>query len=285
LSVCYGKATLAPLQVTSGPIVISPADLRSPSFVRLAQQVSGGGQPVALTSATANATAALARLLGVPNPPGFPLDLDKVGPDCLPKPSRSRRSRSPTREIQSRPVPSGPISAVAGQTFTKQTVAVITDPDPNVAATDFATSINWGDGSRSIGMVVDAGGGIINVLGTHSYNAAGTPAFTVQVSKLDGELASATGTATVTGGTNNTGGPENLFSVTQANLGAGEHWLCPIEDRRRLDSPRKGSRSAKTEVISTPVPRRHRPAANASRSRGEVGFEGFGARPPIPAVG
>jgi hypothetical protein len=69
-----------------------------------------------------------------------------------------------------------------------------------------------GNGSSSIGTIVDAGSGIFIVLGTHTYRAAGTPTFTVQVSKLDGEMASATGTATVTGGPNNTGGPQNLVT-------------------------------------------------------------------------
>jgi uncharacterized protein (TIGR03118 family) len=60
-------------------------------------------------------------------------------------------------------------------------VAAFVDANPNVIAANFngpadsATVINWGDGKSSVGIVVGVGGGVFDVVGSHTY-ASPTPA-------------------------------------------------------------------------------------------------------------
>src|SRR6185503_7221770 len=58
--------------------------------------------------------------------------------------------------------------------------------DANAAApvSDFAATINWGDGSSSAGVVTAAGGGAFVVSGTHTY-AAGSSGHAITVSVAD----------------------------------------------------------------------------------------------------
>ncbi len=104
-----------------------------------------------------------------------------------------------------------PVNAVAGQAFTNQIVATLTDSDLSANPAGFAATINWGDGATSAGTITAAGSGAFNVLGSHTYLTAGTNTFNVQITDPTGNKASATGTATVTG-SNNTGGPQNLVT-------------------------------------------------------------------------
>jgi|GEM_PF-1164314 len=104
-----------------------------------------------------------------------------------------------------------PVAAVAGQAVASQPVATFTDSDPNAKTADFAAKIDWGDGSTSDGTITAAGPGAFNVLGTHTYVAAGNYTFNVQVTDPSGTKAAAAGTATVAAP--DTGGPQNL--VTQ----------------------------------------------------------------------
>lgn len=103
-----------------------------------------------------------------------------------------------------------PVTAAAGQAFTKVTVATVTDTDPNANPAGFAATIGWGDGSTSSGTVAAAGPGTFTVSGTHTYSAAGTYTFGVQVTDPDGNKATATGTATVSAPS--AGGPRNLVA-------------------------------------------------------------------------
>ncbi len=89
------------------------------------------------------------------------------------------------------------VDSVAGQAFTNVTVATFTDPD--ASPSDFAAAIKWGDGiTTSSTTVIAAGPGTFDVLGTHTYVAAGNYTFTVQVSVSGGSSATVDGTATVT---------------------------------------------------------------------------------------
>jgi hypothetical protein len=81
-------------------------------------------------------------------------------------------------------------------------VATFTDTNPSALASDFATTINWGDGTTTSGTVTGATGGPFTVTGSHTYERAGT--FSVTVTAADDPpgtaTASATATATVTHG-------------------------------------------------------------------------------------
>ena len=94
-----------------------------------------------------------------------------------------------------------PITAVVGQAFTNLVVGTFTDSDPGAYPADFSASIDWGDGITTPSTTVTAAGpGTFDVLGTHTYNAAGMYAFSVQITDNEGRKATATGTATISGG-------------------------------------------------------------------------------------
>jgi hypothetical protein len=90
-----------------------------------------------------------------------------------------------------------PVEAVAGGAFTNVTVASFTDSDSDVNPADFDASIDWGDGYSNVTSVISAGPGIFDVLGTHTYLAAGAYTFHVRVSIGGDSAATASGTASV----------------------------------------------------------------------------------------
>jgi hypothetical protein len=98
-------------------------------------------------------------------------------------------------------------SVKAGRPFSG-TVATFTDANPAALASDFATTINWGDGTTTSGTVTGPTGGPFTVTGSHTYKPAGT--FSVTVTAADDPpgtaTASATATATVTHGRPPSGG-------------------------------------------------------------------------------
>jgi hypothetical protein len=93
-----------------------------------------------------------------------------------------------------------PIAAAAGQAFTNLVVGTFADSDPGANPSDFTASIDWGDGYSAVTTVTAAGQGTFDVLGTHTYTAADTYTFDVQVTDSVGKKATATGTATISGG-------------------------------------------------------------------------------------
>lgn len=104
-------------------------------------------------------------------------------------------------------------------------VATFKDYDAAKTAASFSATINWGDSTPSSSGTISANGnGGFNVNGTHTYSTPGPYNVVVQVSDSSGNLANATGTATVGCGptivtnTNDTGDG----SLRQTILGA-----CP----------------------------------------------------------
>jgi hypothetical protein len=94
-----------------------------------------------------------------------------------------------------------PITAAVGRPFTNLVVGTFADTDPGANPADFSASIDWGDGITTASTTVTAAGpGTFDVLGTHTYNVAGPYAFSVQVTDNEGRKATATGTATISGG-------------------------------------------------------------------------------------
>jgi hypothetical protein len=92
-------------------------------------------------------------------------------------------------------------TARAGRPFSGS-VATFTDTNHAALASDFTSTINWGDGTTTSGTVTGPSGGPFTVTGSHTYKPAGT--FRVTVTAADDPpgtaTASATATATVTHG-------------------------------------------------------------------------------------
>ncbi len=92
-----------------------------------------------------------------------------------------------------------PVSATAGMAV-KATVATFTHAKPAGAASDYAATINWGDGSSSAaGTVSAAAGGGFEVIGSHTYAAAGKYTTSVAINDVGGAKATATSSANVVG--------------------------------------------------------------------------------------
>ena len=92
----------------------------------------------------------------------------------------------------------GPFSTVADTPWTGE-VAAFTDLDTKAAAGDFTASIDWGDGTTSVGVVASDGNGGFTVSGSHQFGNVGT--FSANVSILDkgGSIATAVDSFTVMG--------------------------------------------------------------------------------------
>jgi virginiamycin B lyase len=71
-------------------------------------------------------------------------------------------------------------AARAGVTAT-QTVAEFTDADPNARASDYAVTINWGDGFTTGGTVSRKADGSFTVRGRHAYEKKGTRRVVVRI--------------------------------------------------------------------------------------------------------
>ena len=129
-----------------------------------------------------------------------------------------------------------PVTTTEGQSFSGQ-VATFSDTDasdPNDSAANDHATIDWGDGTTSVGTITATGGGHFTVSGTHTYADEGSPTIKVSISDpddpggpavasraatvLDAALAAANGTplsgveAHVTSGT--------VATFTDANPGA-----------------------------------------------------------------
>jgi hypothetical protein len=99
-------------------------------------------------------------------------------------------------------VTAAPLSAT-GQTITPTAgapfsgvVARFTNADPFGGPGSYTAMITWGDGSTSAGMITDAGGGIYQVSGSHTYADPNNTTFTVTISHKLGYTTSATATGT-----------------------------------------------------------------------------------------
>jgi hypothetical protein len=97
-------------------------------------------------------------------------------------------------------ITSFPISATGGNplsgtvsTPVTGTVASFTDPDSSDPASDFSSTIAWGDGTSSTG-AVSGGGGTFIVNGSHTYTAPGSYTITVTINRLGSNPSTTTAT-------------------------------------------------------------------------------------------
>jgi hypothetical protein len=89
------------------------------------------------------------------------------------------------------------ISGVEGHAF-NGTVATFTDPDPTATASEYAATINWGDGTVPTAGTITAGSGSFTVSGTHVYADEGVYTATVTIVDVDNAANNATVTDTAT---------------------------------------------------------------------------------------
>ncbi len=89
------------------------------------------------------------------------------------------------------------MSASQGEAFTG-VVATFTDADALASASDYTTSIKWGDGTTTAGQVTEDASRTFYVLGSHTYAAGGSGlAIAVTIADKDGSTVQASSTANV----------------------------------------------------------------------------------------
>jgi hypothetical protein len=89
------------------------------------------------------------------------------------------------------------ITATEGQNTGLVTVATFTDADPNGNISDYSASIAWGDASNDTGIIVNLGGGVFAVRGSHAYGEEGPFTMTVTVADNGGATNNNSATFTV----------------------------------------------------------------------------------------
>lgn len=75
------------------------------------------------------------------------------------------------------------LNATEGASATR-TVATFTDPDTSAAASEYAATIDWGDGSTSAG-TISGGNGSFTVTGDHTYAEEGSYHLSVTITDVD----------------------------------------------------------------------------------------------------
>lgn len=90
-------------------------------------------------------------------------------------------------------------SSRGAKTFTNVTVATFSDVNLAAAASDFAATINWGDGTVTTGQVVANADGTFSVIASHTYKDAQYKSYSLAIQIVDdgGSIAAAASTATV----------------------------------------------------------------------------------------
>jgi PKD repeat protein len=75
------------------------------------------------------------------------------------------------------------------------TLATFQDANSFAAASDFAATINWDDGTTSSGTVVSAGNGLFNITGSHTYAEEGSYSVQIAIEDMGGSTLQFGGTA------------------------------------------------------------------------------------------
>jgi hypothetical protein len=89
------------------------------------------------------------------------------------------------------------LTGTQGTALGSVVVAEFTDPVTNEPLSNYAASIDWGDGNTSAGTVVPEGGGNFAVTGSNTYAKAGSDTISVYIADAGGAWAVATSTISV----------------------------------------------------------------------------------------
>jgi hypothetical protein len=112
-----------------------------------------------------------------------------------------------------------PVAAVEGTSFSGP-VAIFGDTDPGGTLSDYAATINWGDGTTSSGTVAVNGTSGFVVNGTHTYAEEGAFPVSVTINDSGGSSIGAFGTARVGDAPPNSTSPIH-FTVTEGHKFSG----------------------------------------------------------------
>jgi len=176
-------------------------------------------------------------------------------------------------------------NASATQPFSG-TVAAFTDADPGGTVSDYAATIDWGDGTTSAGTVSAVTGGFA-VSGTHTYTTKGDQFYAVTITdqSTQGGSGGASPATTVASGTAHVTGAPPLFTQCPAIGGdTGCQFLIVVTNQGRTveqdpnQPPYEGNNDALVGIqnnSSTPVQ-----ALPLSASTGLFGFDGDGICDP-----
>ncbi|MEO7157418.1 MAG: calcium-binding protein, partial [Vicinamibacterales bacterium] len=89
------------------------------------------------------------------------------------------------------------ITGIAQAGTRNAVVATFTDADASGAASNWNSTINWGDGGTSRGVVIQNSDGTFSVLGSHQYNVEGEFPLQVVIDGDKGAITTVNGTANV----------------------------------------------------------------------------------------
>src|SRR5712691_9199752 len=105
---------------------------------------------------------------------------------------------SPTAEVSDAALTAKvAVPPVAESSVLNTAIATFTDPDQNDKASDYAVTIDWGDGSTGPGTVAKTGAGAFSVGGNHAYGDEGPRTVSVTVHDAGGATVTATQAITV----------------------------------------------------------------------------------------
>jgi autotransporter passenger strand-loop-strand repeat protein len=119
------------------------------------------------------------------------------------------------------------IKSVEGSSTGTVTIATFTDANPYASASDFAATIDWGDGTTAAGTIVEHDG-TFEVDGAHTYKGEGKYSVGVSIKDVGGSTASAESTATISDADVLTGKGLSLQAHVGQNLK--DVVVAPFED-------------------------------------------------------
>jgi hypothetical protein len=135
-------------------------------------------------------------------------------------------------ESDSLTVTANNISANAGQALTNVQVATFTDTFTGNTASGFTASIDWGDGTTTLG-TISGSGASFTVDGSHTYTTGGNDTLTVTVADNDPGTATATGTASAS---INLGGQMVFTSATEGTAVPSTTPIATFSDNNLTDT-------------------------------------------------
>ena len=124
------------------------------------------------------------------------------------------------------------ISANAGQALNNVQVATFTDTYTGNTASGFTATIDWGDGTSTLG-TISGSGGSFTVDGSHTYTTGGNDMLSVTVADNEPGTATATGTASAS---INLGGQMVFTSATEGTAGPATPPIATFSDSTLTDT-------------------------------------------------